>query len=303
MRRLEELTESLLAEPLALRPSVAELGRRNRRRRRRYLARATGSLVVAAGLTWAGLAVTGQRSQLQGTGNAELAAYIATAAQVPDQVLDEVGLPSSVAPPRSLTGQAPLAEAGKPLVVFLGAGYCPFCAVERWALVIALSKFGRFSKLGQEVSSASTDVYPGLKSWSFQGSSYSSPYLSFAPADTGSSATQLFPKLQPPESEVFAKYDVPPYTVNVKGAIPFVDMGNRYLQVGASASASVLEGLSLDQIASNLVHPASPVAKALDGAANYLIATFCSMSNQRPSAVCSLPTIVAAQARLGRVGR
>ena len=297
MRRFEEMSQDLLAEPLAPRPSLAALAQRNRRRRRRHLAGATGSLVVAAGLTWAGVAVASQRGQPESPGSTELAAYISTATQVPDQVLDEVGLPSSVVPPRPLAGQAPLTEAGKPLVIFLGAGYCPFCAVERWALVIALSKFGSFSKLGQEVSSASTDVYPGLKSWSFEGSSYSSPYLSFAPADTASSATQLFPKLQPLQSRVLAKYDAPTYTLTEKGAIPFVDIGNRYLQVGASAPASVLEGLSLDQIASDLGDPASPVAIALDGAANYLIATFCSMTDQRPSHVCSLPTIVRAEAR------
>ncbi len=299
MRGLDEMSRDLLAEPLAPLPSLALLARRNRRRRRRHLAGATGSLLVAAALTWAGLAALDQRSQPGQPSSPELAAYISTATQVPDQVLDEVGLPSSVVPPQSLAGQAPLTEAGKPLVVFLGAGYCPFCAVERWALVIALSKFGTFSNLGQEVSSASTDVYPGLKSWSFEGSSYSSPYLSFAPADTASGATQLFPRLQQVQSRVFAKYDGPPYVAGGGRAIPFVDVGNRYLQVGASSPASVLEGLSLDQIASDLGDPASPVARALDGEANYLIATFCSMTNQRPSHVCSLRTIVGAQSRLG----
>jgi hypothetical protein len=97
----------------------------------------------------------------------------------------------------------------------------------------------------------------------------------------------------------FAKFDAPPFMLSVKGAIPFVDVGNRYLEVGASSPASVLEGLGLDQVASDLGDPARPVAKALDGAANYLIATLCSMTYQRPSPVCSLPTIVPAEARLG----
>lgn len=181
--------------------------------------------------------------------------------------------------------------------MFVGAAYCPFCAVGRWALVIALSKFGSFSKMGKEVSSASSDVFPGLKSWSFEGSSYSSEYLSFAPADTASSATPQGPGLGPFEARVLSKYDTPPYT-SVAGSIPFIDVGDCYLQVGASASPSALEGLSLDQIASDLDNPATPVAKSLDGAANYLIATFCSMTGQRSPAVCGLPVIARAEARI-----
>src|SRR5712692_8559609 len=36
---------------------------------------------------------------------------------------------------------------GKPEVVYVGAEYCPFCAAERWALSVALSRFGSFSGL------------------------------------------------------------------------------------------------------------------------------------------------------------
>jgi Domain of unknown function (DUF929) len=296
VRRLEELSQEVLARPLALRPSLAELDERNRRRRRRHLGHAIAALAVAAGLTTASLVATGEPRPI-GSGHAQLAAYVATATQVPEQVLEDVGLPNSVIPPTTLHGQAPLAERGKPAVLFVGAGYCPFCAVERWALVIALSKFGNFSKLGQAVSSASTDVYPGLKSWSFAGSSYSSRYLSFAPEDTASSAPVAPPKSQPLASAALAKYDVPPYASEPR-SLPFVDIGNRYVQVGSSASPAALEGLSLDRIASDLANPASLVARVLVGSANYLIAAFCSLTAGQPSAICNLPAVAKAEARL-----
>ena len=41
----------------------------------------------------------------------------------------------------------PLTSDGKPLVVYIGAEYCPFCAAERWPMVVALSRFGTFSGL------------------------------------------------------------------------------------------------------------------------------------------------------------
>ncbi len=49
--------------------------------------------------------------------------------------------------------------ARKPQVAYIGAEYCPFCASERWPMVIALSRLGTFSGLGLTTSSA-TDVFP-----------------------------------------------------------------------------------------------------------------------------------------------
>ena len=33
---------------------------------------------------------------------------------------------------------------GKCLVFFMGAEFCPFCAAERWAIVGALDRFGKW---------------------------------------------------------------------------------------------------------------------------------------------------------------
>ncbi len=49
-----------------------------------------------------------------------------------------------------------LVKDGKPEVLYIGA-YCPFCAAERWAAIVALSRFGTFSVL-RTVHSSSTDV-------------------------------------------------------------------------------------------------------------------------------------------------
>src|ERR1022692_1312734 len=66
----------------------------------------------------------------------------------------------------------------KPEVVFVGAQYCPYCAAERWALAVALSRFGAFSGL-QLIRSSSTEVYPNTATLSFYRSSYSSKRLVF----------------------------------------------------------------------------------------------------------------------------
>ena len=48
---------------------------------------------------------------------------------------------------------------GKPFVVYVGAEYCPFCAAERWSVVMALARFGSFSNLHESTSSPS-DTFP-----------------------------------------------------------------------------------------------------------------------------------------------
>lgn len=55
---------------------------------------------------------------------------------------------------------------GKPAVIFVGAEWCPYCAVERWSLIIALLRFGNFSNLEYMLSS-STDIYPNTPTFTF----------------------------------------------------------------------------------------------------------------------------------------
>ncbi len=67
---------------------------------------------------------------------------------------------------------------------------------------------------------------------------------------------------------------MPPYvnSVDQSGAVPFLDIGNRYILAGAQYNPQVLAGLSAAQIASQLSNPSSPVARAIDGSANVIIA-------------------------------
>ncbi len=117
---------------------------------------------------------------------------------------------------------------GLPQVTYLGAEYCPFCAGERWPLIVALSRFGTFSNL-QLSHSASDDVYPNTPTFSFVGSMYTSPYLDFSPVELQSNVRSgsTYQQLQTPtpdQSSLLQKYDGPPYVPSsAAGSIPFVD--------------------------------------------------------------------------------
>ncbi len=80
------------------------------------------------------------------TGSA-LASVVKTVTSVPASTLDTVGAGSGIiARPESITGTA-LTENGKPEMLYIGAEYCPYCAAERWAMIVALSRFGTFTGL------------------------------------------------------------------------------------------------------------------------------------------------------------
>jgi thiol-disulfide isomerase/thioredoxin len=203
-----------------------------------------------------------------------------------------------VASPTRIDGNGPILRdaSGKPVVTYIGAEYCPYCAAERWALAVALSRFGTFSNLSGTHSS-STDVYPDTQTLSFYGSGYSSPYVSFDGVEetTNEQVNGTYPTLQTPsaqQSTLLSKYDS-------AGNIPFLDIGNRYVISGASYSPQVLQGLSRAQIASQLNDPSSVVAQAIDGTANNITAAISAVTGNAPSSVANSPTIATIERNLG----
>jgi len=189
---------------------------------------------------------------------------------------------------------AALTRDSHPLVVFVSADYCPFCAARRWGLVVALSRFGTFSNLGL-TSSSSTDTDPNTSSFSFHGSSYSSSWISFDGVETETSDGK---PLDAPDAQVLgvlAKYDVPPYTSQAD-AIPFLDLGGRYLSIGAGFSPALLQGMSAEQIAKVIRDPHSPVGQAIMADANAITAAVCTMTGDQPASVCAaapIPQVIA----------
>jgi hypothetical protein len=187
-----------------------------------------------------------------------------------------------------------LSSDGKPEMFYVGAGYCPYCGAERWSMIVALSRFGRFTGL-RTIRSSTEDEYPGTPTWTFYRTTFTSKYVAFTPVELYSSAPDGnggFMPLQTltrAQQAVFAKFDAPPYvqTAQYDESLPFVDFGNRYLVIGSSYSPGVLSGLSWAQIAANLTKPHTTVAKAVDGAANYITAALCELTRNQPSAACT----------------
>ena len=185
---------------------------------------------------------------------------------------------------------------GKPVVIYIGADYCPFCAATRWSTVVALSRFGSFSGLTLMKSSPS-DVYASTPTFSFHGATYTSQYIAFSATETEDRNQN--PLATPPAdaASAFSTYDIPPYTTQA-GGIPFMSYGNQYVTTSGLFVPTMLQGLTWQQIASKLNDPNSDVTKAIVGGANEQTAAICKLTNNQPASVCNTPEIQQIEARL-----
>jgi Domain of unknown function (DUF929) len=210
---------------------------------------------------------------------------------VPASALNSVGAGGVTGLEATQGHQPPLTLNGKPEVLYMGGEYCPYCAAERWALTAALSRFGTFSGL-RFIHSAADDG--DIATLTFDGSHYTSRYLSFVPVEWYSENERV--TLQTPTSAqlaLFTKYDAAPYTTQT-GGFPFVDLGNKDLILGSQYVPTDLSGLTWEQIGAALASPGSTVAKDIDGAANTITAGLCKLTGSQPASVCTSPGVKAA---------
>jgi hypothetical protein len=216
------------------------------------------------------------------------ASVVANIASVPASALGSVGTGTTFGHTVAPATGAPLTSGGKPEILYVGAEYCPYCATERWPLAVALSRFGTFTGL-RGIHSSATDVYPSQPTLTFAHASYTSRYLTFTSVETTTEDPHTL--LQRPtaaEQALLNRYDAPPYVQpDSSGAIPFIDIGNRYLIHGAQYNPQVLQHHSWAQVAAALHDPASPIAQGADGAANMITAAICKLTGGQPARVCA----------------
>jgi hypothetical protein len=233
------------------------------------------------------------------TGTALPASVIKDLTTVPAATLESVGSGSAYPKSISPVSAPPLTSAGKPEVLYIGAEYCPYCAAERWAMVVALGRFGTFSGL-RGIHSSSSDVYASTPTVTFYKSRYTSKYLTFTPVEE--ETTDQNTPLQKPtaaQSALVAKYDNPPYVpAQSANAIPFIDFGGKYLVHGAQYNPQLLHGMSWAEVAAAVNDGTSQIAQGAGGAANMITAAICKMTGNQPSSVCTSPAIKALQGQL-----
>ena len=182
---------------------------------------------------------------------------------------------------RPTFGQA-FASNGKPIVLFVSADYCPFCAFQRWPLVIALMRFGNFTNLSYMLSSP-TDVYANSPTFSFYQSTYASKYIVFQgyeEADRSENPLQPAPSNY---SSLFQQYG--------HGAYPFLDFANRYYVSGSFEYPNLLAGKDWNQIA-GLLGGSSQLSEQVIDSAAVITSAICKVDGGQPASVCSVGSVI-----------
>jgi hypothetical protein len=200
---------------------------------------------------------------------------------------NKVGAGFMTSYPKNISGQNVTMVGGKPAVIYVGADFCPFCAITRWGFIIALMRFGTFSKLNYMTSSSSsTEPFRTVPTFTFYNSSYSSTLISFVPAEIETNTYQPLQTLNALQNAAASTYDT-------GGSIPFIDFGNQSVQIGVpqSVSPGYLKNLNWGQIIALMQQSNSTVSQALMGQANVFTAQICRMDGYQPSSVCSQPFV------------
>ncbi len=299
---------------------AAQRAAERRAEQRRRILIASGSILAVIAIVVAFIVIkasskpaTSASSSSNGPTGAALTSVVGNVTSVPASTLDKVGNGNGAFTGKIQTikpAGAPLTANGKPEMLYMGAEYCPYCAAERWAMIVALSRFGTFSGLAT-VHSASVngagnaEPFPNTPTWTFANAKYTSKYLTFTPVEMQTNipdpSSGSYTNLQTPtkaQQALLTKYDAPPYVdSSAAGSIPFLDFGNKYVSIGASYSNQVLVGLSWSTIAADLHNPNSAVAQAVDGTANYITAAICKMTGNQPASACT-PTVQSLESSL-----
>jgi hypothetical protein len=279
------------------RPSRVSQARRQGANERRVfwlIGIVTAVVVLAAAIAYIGTRNNTTEPQAGSSDGLTTATKLTATAQ---PILASVGAGSTTSKPVAVNG-APLTADGKPLVLYVGAEYCPFCAAQRWAMVLALSRFGSFDKI-DATHSAADDVYPNTATFSFHGARYTSSVISFTGVETSDNTKKPLDQLAADQQNIFNTYNAPPYvSAQSAGAIPFIAFGGKYILSGAGFSPEVLQGKTPDEIAAALADANGEIAKGIIGTANVMTATICTLTNNQPANVCTDPSIQTLQGQL-----
>lgn len=200
---------------------------------------------------------------------------------IPSDVFDRVGRGQTWNPPIAVPDQPVLTDGGRPLVMYFGGEYCPHCASQRWAVAVALSRFGTFSDL-QLVDG------PGGQILTFHGSSYTSDYLVFQGIEIADTAGNPLDELTDQQQQVLNTLNAPPYVpAEYAGGIPFMSFANQYIILGSTYDAGSMARRTPAEIAAALAQAEDPIAQGVLGSANMITTLICRLTEGQPGDVCT----------------
>ena len=172
---------------------------------------------------------------------------------------------------------------GKSLVYFMGAGFCPYCAAERWAIVDALSNFGKWEGIIETTSASHDEKYLNIPTLNFASAKYMSDYVEFIGRETADRNSEPLQELDEKDYEILD-------TFNPDQIIPFLLINGEFMQVGSGYSPQILEGMDHEKVKVELENPMSGVGKAIRTEIDHITALVCKSIGGKAD-VCNLDSI------------
>jgi hypothetical protein len=255
-----------------------------------YVGLGIGIIVVAAVLILS-LNKGSDSVALASYDNQPVPASLMAKLNIPENISDAIGIGGANTQILKINGTPALAD-GKPMVLYIGAEFCPYCGFQRWAMIVALSRFGTFSNVKFMTSSAN-DVFANTPTFSFYNSTYTSNYITFVPVETTTNeqvsidgVTEYQPLQVPNASEnvTFNRYDP-------GGGIPFMFFANKTVINGVSYSNPGVLDSNWTTIAGNLYNTSTAQSQAVVGAADLLTEQICQIDGNQPANVCGQPYV------------
>jgi hypothetical protein len=261
-------------------------------KQRKQLITAVVAVVVVIIAVVLGVVIANRPREAAPAAGASATAALSKLVALPAATLDNAAAPDPARVPQKLQGGTPLTQDGKPKVLYVGAEFCPFCAMERWALIGALARFGTFEGL-TATTSATNESIPDIPTWSFVGSTFKSDYVSFEAVETQTRDFKPLQTLEGDNKALFEKH-------NPGGGIPWVTFGGTHATSGASVDAEVFRDATYDSLIAGIQDPNSAVARTIDPAINLLTAQICSLTQGQPTDVCTSKGVMAATPLLAK---
>jgi len=173
----------------------------------------------------------------------------------------------------------PFSTNGRPILVFVGADYCMYCAIQRWSLVMALLRFGNFTGLDYMYSSVSDGNYA---TFTFSNSSYHSNYIVFQPYEVYDRAGNALKTLPTNYTSVFQAVG--------KSSFPFLNFNDEFTISGAILDPSILGTMNQTKIISS-IQAGGTLGSEIRESANLITAVICKTTGGSPESVCGQSSI------------
>lgn len=187
-------------------------------------------------------------------------------------------------------------EGNKVGVLYIGADFCPYCAGQRWVILLTLLRFGSFDGVSYMLSSPS-DAFPDTATFSFEKAVYTSDQVDFVPVETANREGKKLMEPTKEQHQIFTKFDAPPYTPYF-GGIPFVYIDGQYVVTVPMMAPSEVVGLDWDAIVKALSNPQSALFQKVMPQVNSFTAAICRLDGGNPDDVCSATGVTAANGAL-----